>query len=387
MLQIMQSKIKLFYFILISTGFLMWTFSTISFFYINLDLFYIGIVTSVLHLLTGIRVNEENLIVRVHILVLVGFIFQVCYSFYTGGFYSVVLNWIALLPLIIGLVARKQDVLIWILLTTLTPFVFFMIQDSSVNDYHLYGKLMTHFFTTLGLIFLNGVFTFFMLSLFDKIRKKEQYENEIDAILKSYDSLSTISHDLNNGLMRVVSEVLLLERKGVDVKRMKECVQLTIRDIKLLSEKISIFSYSETFDYFNLLIKDITDKNKEVKITQEFIINNKVNVALLKNVFQVLINNSLEANASKIDIKISLVHRNVVIEQSDNGDAIIEPEKIFEPFFSSKDILKNKGTGLSSLKILLRNVHGSIVLCESDNKMFRVEIPYDKIKQTSSKEG
>ena len=267
---LVNSRLNLFYFIIVSTGFLMWVFTLSGLLFVSQSLFYVGLVTSIIHNLTAFKLKEENLRFRIHLLVFVGYVFQVYYSFCTGGFYSVVINWIAILPLIIGLIAQKKDVLVWILITSITPFVMSYYQEDSMLLYEGVGKEVTHFFTTLGLIFLNGVFTFFMMYLFDKIREKEKYESEVNTIFKSFASLNQVSHDINNGFMKITGEIHLLEKKGVDVDRVKKHINQTIKDLGILHNSIKNISFDEKFDYLDTLIQKYEDNHDNIKFNIKF---------------------------------------------------------------------------------------------------------------------
>lgn len=102
----------------------------------------------------------------------------------------------------------------------------------------------------------------------------------------------------------------------------------------------------------------------------------------MKQVFINIMNNAIHAMPGGGDLRINLdgAHdREIVIEFTDTGDGI-SPEhlnKIFEPFFSTKDNSKGTGLGLSISNRIIRS-HGGRIEAESDvgkGTVFRVFLP------------
>jgi len=91
----------------------------------------------------------------------------------------------------------------------------------------------------------------------------------------------------------------------------------------------------------------------------------KASPSELQQVLLNLINNALDAmekTGGILDIGTRLEGANIIIEISDNGPGIPEPnlEKIFDPFFTTKPVGKGTGLGLSICYGIVRKMGGEI---------------------------
>jgi signal transduction histidine kinase len=90
-----------------------------------------------------------------------------------------------------------------------------------------------------------------------------------------------------------------------------------------------------------------------------------------------LVRNSIQADASRIEINITKQKENAVLEISDNGSGIPSElqQKIFDSNFTTKD--KGLGLGLKLVKRFLESIEGEINLIESSasGTSFKISIP------------
>lgn len=85
-----------------------------------------------------------------------------------------------------------------------------------------------------------------------------------------------------------------------------------------------------------------------------------------------------ELNEKWIRVEVDQIDNNVILKIIDSGKGIDESiqDKIFEDFFSTKDIGKGLGLGLSTSQSLLKEINGEITYnTESKNTEFIVKFP------------
>ncbi len=80
-----------------------------------------------------------------------------------------------------------------------------------------------------------------------------------------------------------------------------------------------------------------------------------------------------------IEISTNIVDGNIVYEISDNGIGISDDniDKIFEPYYTTKEIGKHTGLGLSVTQGIIKNMNGAISCKQNEKKtVFTITIPY-----------
>ena len=145
---------------------------------------------------------------------------------------------------------------------------------------------------------------------------------------------------------RVVSDIL-----SVPKKEGMEIVQVDIeRLLDKILERISLDQSDIT------IIREASDPLPDISGDSR----------VLRQVFVNLINNAVEALEGRVDAKLwirtALKHDMVIIDVEDNGigipDAIID--KIFEPLFTTKELKKGIGLGLSLCHDFVKSMGGTI---------------------------
>src|SRR6266853_1276095 len=101
----------------------------------------------------------------------------------------------------------------------------------------------------------------------------------------------------------------------------------------------------------------------------------------LMQVFFNIISNALEAmeaaNGGVLTIKTIRDRANVVILFSDTGPGLRDPQRVFDPFYTTKPVGKGTGLGLSICFGIVQE-HGGKILCynrQEGGAVFRVELP------------
>ena len=91
----------------------------------------------------------------------------------------------------------------------------------------------------------------------------------------------------------------------------------------------------------------------------------------LQQVFLNILNNAYDAvretgRSARIEIRTSRLSNQVEISFRDNGHGIANPERIFDPFYTTKEVGKGTGLGLSICYGIVRE-HGGEILCQNNS--------------------
>jgi two-component system, NtrC family, sensor kinase len=101
---------------------------------------------------------------------------------------------------------------------------------------------------------------------------------------------------------------------------------------------------------------------------------------LLQVVYHI-VSNALDAmetvGGGVLTIRAARERSNVVVEFTDNGPGIREPERVFDPFYTTKPVGKGTGLGLSICYGIVHE-HGGQITCANRIEggcTFRIELP------------
>jgi PAS domain S-box-containing protein len=172
---------------------------------------------------------------------------------------------------------------------------------------------------------------------------------------KNYDVLRDIEHEATR-CVDIVTNLLTFShmgKEGVEKKQDASCADILERVLKLLSYRI---------------------EKERVKITKKYqkgSIDAWVQVNSIQQVFLNIIVNAFDAlkTSEKKEIHIEIQYENeitrIVIEDSGSGIPPKNLERIFEPFYTTKEVGSGTGLGLSISKSLVENNNGKLT-CESE---------------------
>jgi signal transduction histidine kinase/pSer/pThr/pTyr-binding forkhead associated (FHA) protein/ActR/RegA family two-component response regulator len=133
-----------------------------------------------------------------------------------------------------------------------------------------------------------------------------------------------------------------------------------------------------------VVIEKVFDKNIEIKLNLDKNLFVKGKDSLLSQVFLNLFTNARDAmpNGGKLLIEAKKVKKNVIATVSDTGYGMDKKtmEKIFDPFFTLKDVGKGTGLGLSTSHGIIEQHKGSITVSSKPGRgtTFKVSIPWVK---------
>jgi PAS domain S-box-containing protein len=213
------------------------------------------------------------------------------------------------------------------------------------------------------------------------------------AILGKYSTY--IAHEIKTSLASIKMCLDVFRDDFTATKRLHKIYELFMGEtnrLNKLSRTILQFARPSEFIHIAINIKSFFDKINEInsirfaKKNIEFInncppVHINGDYAKLQSAFTNMIDNSVESINENGTIEVSLAinqeKNKISIFLKDNGKGLKEPEKLFEPYYTSKA----NGTGLG-LAIAKRNIeeHKGIVKLVSSlqgNTMFEVQLPYE----------
>jgi signal transduction histidine kinase/ABC-type multidrug transport system ATPase subunit len=216
-----------------------------------------------------------------------------------------------------------------------------------------------------------------------------------------------VAHEINNPLGIVKTYVDLLKVTKLDEGPANKLskIEKEIARIAEIVKNLLSFSKSTGLKTCDVdIISIINDvavllehkfKEKQIQLTSQFPVPNAFSIGdenRLKQLFMNLIINSIEAveKGGKINIELSEDQNKTswLVSVKDNGPGISEEisQKIFDPFFSTKQNMKNAGLGLSLCQHIVELHHG-IMTCDSDpgiETCFAVTLPKTPVNISSS---
>jgi PAS domain S-box-containing protein len=212
----------------------------------------------------------------------------------------------------------------------------------------------------------------------EKHLEKELREKENLALIGEV--VSSIAHNLSNPL-NIISgnaDYLLLDKneKTDGYEELKIILDETTRITKSIRQ---ILNFSKPVNLtkensdMNALLSSVIDRakflatNKIIEFKKSFtsdIPMVKIDKEQISDVFLNIINNGIQAisNQGTVKVKTHLKDNNVIIELSDTGNGIPESnlDKIFKPFFSTKEYGKGTGLGLAFADRIIKEHKGKI---------------------------
>jgi signal transduction histidine kinase len=269
-------------------------------------------------------------------------------------------------------------------------------------------------FITITVILLLWFYVYLGYSKSTKAQKKLSSDLENQRVLSFNNAkmaslgemAAGIAHEINNPLAIIEVSASTLERKLSKEDALTEDVEKYILKIKNTVHRIAsiikslknMSRVSENDDFLEIDIQDMI--NDTLVLLQDKLYHNKIEVHIekdpnviavngkLSELSQVLINlvsNSADAiidsecEERSISIKTKLRSNMVYIMVEDSGPGVPKDKisKIFDPFYTTKDIGKGTGLGLSLSKQIIENHRGEIFLDTTEsNSTFVIKIPH-----------
>jgi signal transduction histidine kinase len=263
---------------------------------------------------------------------------------------------------------------------------------------------------TLACMLVMGVMVFRKQHLLDReliglLRASEEsFENlrRVQAQLVQSEKLASLgqlvggaAHELNNPLTAMLgySELLTDTPLNVEQRALAEKIAQQIRRTKALVSSLLSFAKQVPVEKTLLDLNALT--NTAVKLTQPQLhaVNVTVRTDLALNLPRILgdsnqllqvclhiTNNALYAMSAKggvLAVSTREQADHVFLEFSDDGPGMAEPERVFDPFYTTKPVGHGTGLGLSACYGII-NEHGGKLMCENrpgGGATFRIDLP------------
>ncbi len=323
---------------------------------------------------------------------------------FAGGLDSAILAWLAIIPIICSTFFSMRSTVSWCLIATITSIIVGLLPSSffsTLNEIKMEDRK-----TFQALLFFDAIIICSIISIFIKKRKAD-FENQLDhfrqisfqqAKLSSLGELAAgISHEINNplaiikGLNKRIERSLrdspYHEKLERDFTRIDETIH-RIGKIVASLRKLGRAEKSKGFCDLNEVLKDL------VNISAEKLRNHGIRLDIIKHnspnfvqgdeiaISQVLINllnNSFdeikEDQNPWIKIEVCHVDEFTTIFHTDSGLGISEniAKKMFDPFYTTKEVGKGTGIGLSISKSIMQKTGGDLTYNKnSKNTCFEV---------------
>ena len=224
-----------------------------------------------------------------------------------------------------------------------------------------------------------------------ELKNYEEQIKKLEYLASVGSAYAFLSHEIKNPLASINNYLDILFEADEISERIKKPLVLVRDEVKHLNKLMKdVLEYTRSVNLINVEIDlntliervreslsqrlsqghiQLVNNVKEIKITGDYL--------ALQSVFTNLIENSIDAisNEGKIEIWTEVGEENYFVFVKDSGQGIINNEKIFEPFFSSKK--NGTGLGLSITKKILE-IHNSeinLVSSKSGETIFKLIIP------------
>lgn len=240
-----------------------------------------------------------------------------------------------------------------------------------------------------------------------KILENQQLIIERNKMATIGEVTATLSHEINNQLMILYGNCQIIEMINEEIKNkdieasVVNCIS-TLENMSRLIKNIKKFSHHQITSEIDYIIDSpLSLINQTINVCDHFLSKSKVKVIIEENikddfqcslasseVGQVLLNliknafdHANQQNEDKdkwIKIKSEIINDIIKISISNGGKLLDKSvtENLFHPFFTTKEIGKGTGIGLSLSYKIMDTLKGKIYYDDSDAKInFVLEIP------------
>jgi signal transduction histidine kinase len=397
-------KHHLSYYLIYFTSAIMWYYTFSSYFLIATKVpFYIGLTATILHSFTLVFTKKhQSSRLAGYNMALTAFVFQVSYAYYTGGLYSIILNWVAICPLVVGVFGEKKDAYAVGLLCLLVTLLF-AIFPSNINESTGFGNFLNHLSLTIGLIFLVTLFTVFFIESNKKNEELQRLKLQEEAIKNIGNLSKSLSHEIFNHLqpIKILSDLILSspndgrsQKLNMQLSRSLEksvpkifelLARLNLINNQVSSERAIRFSVQEIEHHLREFFQTSLDEGQiQLYLKSDLLVLHST-PELVKSTLEALVDNSLTAlsqleSSKYIEISVAQVESKYVWTVKDNGPGLgeAELELLFTPFSATQDVSHGTGLSLCIVKKKIESAGGTIRLVSPKNATtFEFSLPAD----------
>jgi len=270
-------------------------------------------------------------------------------------------------------------------------------RDYSSNDENLLVAIGRQLSTTVEKVQLYEE----TCKAYDDLRRAQEQLLQSEKMSAIGQLIAGVAHELNNPLTAILGYAQLLESEKLEDRAMEyvskvfKQAQRTHRVVQnLLSFARQRKPEKQDFDVVKvldeaLLLRDYDMKVNNIKLERE--IEASVPAVSgdphqLEQVFLNIVNNSVDAmmetkaqegKSRSLKVRVHANAEHVVIEFQDSGPGLKEPNRIFEPFYTTKSVGKGTGLGLSICYGIVKEHGGEISArnAEGGGAIIEVRLP------------
>ena len=350
----------------LSTTILMWAYTVLAYFTFSTSIpGIVGVIASLIHLLSPFlfRVTHRGQIVC-GVALGAGLAFQMNFAFYSGGFESIILMWLPILPLLAGFIEGRKCLIVWTGITTLAIGTYFVLHQF---DYP-FPRLITHRgYDIANALLLFGWLFILFCTTWVHVSMKEFSEHTLKKQGQKIDDLfRVLFHDLANSLGRINIGMNLCERenngsvtsRGLEVIRdaQESMVEITenVRRMYAVSKgkaevDLAPVPLNSSVEHLKQMFT-VELQKKKIKVDYDFEKHRGLSVIVDQVSFNNQVLGNIFSNAIKFShpggmIKIScwpVNHHTVAIEVKDNGIGM--PEVLRLSLFDMNKKTSRQGT-------------------------------------------
>ena len=366
------SRLKVFQVVTILTSVFMWLYTLVSFVYMQNRLVWIvGFCCSLLHSFSSlIYKRTQSAAFASYVLVGTGMIFQTTFAHFNEGFFSATLIWVAILPLIVGILSGMAHIFVWFFISSFCVVMEFWFTRNgyTVNALDPRGAVLVQFMISMGIIILISGFTVVSIRVAQIYRRYLMNQNlQIQSLLR------TLSHDVATPLttIRMATEKALqsypedprlvkVDRASKNISDILDYVRrVDALDAGKISIQVEPVRLLDVCKDCWVVHEDIA-RNKQVEL--DFEVSEELSVlgnrsVLANHVISNLISNALKFSfaGGKIEARAIELGSEVLITIRDYGVGISEERllQLFRPgkSNSTRGTANEAGTGFGMLLV------------------------------------
>ncbi len=372
----------------LATGMLMWAYAILALLTIDHPLpGIVGVVASTVHFLSPLlfRINNR-LYFNTNVFIATGIVHQATFAFFCGGFYSNIIIWFGILPLLAGVICGKKGIITWLIVSTLVCLGFVVLQMNNYAFPYLIsptGLLISQALVTFGWIYVGAIVVWVFLLLV------EMHQREIEDKKEGIQNLiCVITHDISTPLTVIIGRSNLLKREVLPDNVMKSVGKISnasynISDIvnnvrnlyatELGKNSIEIQEV-EVIKILKQLKENFSEKMEEKSISLNLVSEvGECSIRangdlLLHQILGNLLSNAIKFSPvnGEIFIKVEKKNHQALIHIKDSGIGI--PQNLINKLFDMRSKTSRRGTsgeegtgfGLPIVKTYVEKLDGKI---------------------------
>jgi two-component system NtrC family sensor kinase len=239
---------------------------------------------------------------------------------------------------------------------------------------------------------------------YEDLRKTQEQLLQSEKMSAVGQLIAGVAHELNNPLTAILGYAQLLETEGLNpraqdfVSKLFKQAQRTHRVVQnLLSFARQRKPQRDEVDLRKVLeetltLRDYDLKSNNIQVETELPSEGAMVVAdphQIEQVFLNIINNAVDAiletgRTGSLKIRITTQNGHVCTLFSDDGAGIKDPKRIFDPFYTTKNVGKGTGLGLSICYGIVKEHGGDIVASNNPDTGATIEVRLPAVVATAA---